>query len=604
MKKLAAGDLEMLRRVLLEIEPYERTRNHLDLVKALHAVWTSGDFNGKSRDPSERWKYLVQGMARFGGSTEALSELYSKWEDPAYSKYTAGEERVFGDIARGLAREGQEQKLVQLMEFLEKNGVAYTPELQEVITVFYAQQNRVPETQQWFTKQLAVGHARPRTYTAVASFSSRNGLEEWITPHLLELGQLQPRKSYWGALFQSMLLVGMGLEEVKAMMSHMVGQNGPLRPDTTTINSMFRAAEELANPVLAQEISSLAGEQSIRLTGETHLILISMHIATSNLAEAQTAFREFQNAGSISNDASTDLWSEYAQVMNRYLLLLSQQSPTDFKYILRLLNAGEEDRLPLTPETVATLCLRFLENDQHFDVMDILSVHAFTYSEAQREVVQSAFLAFCLDPNTSTSRSWGAYQLLQQFFQDLSFERRVELLRAFFDRKRPDMATLIIGHMRQHRTISFQPTLDTYVQCFEGFSQNPDREGTEQVHNMLKMDTRIQPNTRLNTALMLAYAACERPLKALDFWDEITSSPEGPSYSSLEAIFFVLERKSGGDKKAREIWDKMEAMDLEVPPSVYNAYVASIAAQGNEKETRGLIMKMASYTGSEPDAMT
>lgn len=603
VKKLSTADLAMARKVLLDIEPYERSKEHLDLARALHEVWMSGEFTGKPKEPAELWSYLIQAMCRFGSTKEALEDLYAKWDNPEYQKYTSGEARVLEDVARGLAQEGHGKELVQLVEFAEKNGVPYTPNLQEVITVFYAQRNQIPQTQQWFTKPLVSGRSRPGTYRAVASFAMRNNLEEWATPFLLELGQTQPRKSYWDVLLQGMLFVGMRLEEVQSIMSHMIGQNGPLSPDTATINSMLRVAGETADPSLAEEILAIALSKSIKPDAETYLILLSMHISAGSVADAKAVYEQLQYAGSISAD-NTALWTEYGQVMNRYLLFVCHQRPPDFKLILQLLGTVEEENLHLEPETVGSLCLRFLENDQSFDVMDILSVHAFMYSEAQREVVQSAFVTFCLDPNTSTSRVWGAYQLLQQFFQDLSFERRVQLLDVFFARKRPDMATWVFSHMRQHRNKEFQPKRDTYVKCFEGFAQNPDREGTEQVHNMLKMDTRVHTNTKLNTALMLAYAACERPLKALDFWHEIQHSPEGPSYASLEAVFWTLERKSGGSKLAHEIWDKIEAMDVEVPPAVFTAYVGAVAASGNEKEARNLIMKMASYTGSEPDATT
>ena len=146
--------------------------------------------------------------------------------------------------------------------------------------------------------------------------------------------------------------------------------------------------------------------------------------------------------------------------------------------------------------------------------------------------------------------------------------------------------------------------MDTYIRCLEGFAQYPDAEGVESVHNMLKMDTKVQPNTKLYTALMLAYAACDKPLLSLDFWNEITTSREGPSYASLEGVFWALERKPGGHTQALQIWERIERMDLEIPASVYNAYVGAIASSGVEKDVRALLLKMASVVGSEPDIMT
>lgn len=604
VKLLTTTDLAIARQVLLDVEPIERSNEHCELAKVIHSVGKSGELSGKAKDEDVQWSYLVRAMCRFGDAQGALQELYAKWGDTIYARYTTGEERLLEAVLQGLAAEGAERELARLINFALEHDVPYTPDLQEVLTLFFAQRDRVTETKEWFTKPLSKGQSRTTVYQAIALFAKRNNLQEWAIPFFHDLGKLQPRKRHWDALLQAMLLVGMRLEEVQAMMSHMVGPNGTVDPDTDTINSLLKAAVELQDQELAKNIIAIAEESDISPNEYTYLTLLDLHVASGSAVNAEAAFQSLQDAGSISLNAPTKVWEEYTILVNKYLTLLSRQRPPNFDLIVKLLGHVEEDRVHLEPETVASLCLQFLENDQSFDVMDILAIHAFRYSEAQREVVQSAFVTFCLDPNTSTSRSWGAYQLLQQFFQDLSFERRVELLQAFFNRKRPDMATYVFGHMRQHRNKAYQPTLDTYVQCFEGFTKNPDREGTETVHNMFKMDMRIQPNTRLYTALMMAFTACDMPLKALDLWNLIRQSREGPSYATLEAVFWTLERKSGGDKLAREIWQKIEHMDLEVPISVYNGYIGAIAASGNEKEVRGLIMKTATAVGEEPDIMT
>lgn len=604
VKLLGTADLAIARQVLLDIDPIERSKEHGDLARAIHDAMSSGEVSGKSRDEPVQWSYLVRAISRFGDARGAAQELYAKWDNAAYARYITGEDQVLDAVLEGLAIEGAEKEMVELLNFALKNGIPYTPAMQGTATAFFAARDRIPETKEWFTKPLAKEHSQLTTYRAVASFARRNKLQDWALPFFQELGQLRPSKKRWDTLLQSMLLVGIPLEEVQGMMSHMVGKDGLLQPDIETVNSLLRVAAETVDQDLAKRVVAIAEDMDITPDEYTYLVLLDLHLTSDSVANSAAAFQALQDAGSISLNASTSIWEEYTNLMNKYLVMLSGKQPPDFEFILKLLNTIDEDKIHLMPKTVASLCLRFLENDQNFDVMDILAVHAFRYSEAQREVVQNAFLTFCLDMNTSTSRAWGAYQLLQQFFQDLSFERRTRLLQAFFDRKRPDMATYVFGHMRQHQNRAYQPTLDTYVQCFEGFAKNPDREGTETVHNMFKMDTRVRPNTRLYTALMLAFTACNVPLKALDLWSLVQQSREGPSYTTLEAVFWTLERTSGGDEQAREVWRKIERMELEVPISVYNGYVAAIAAGGNEKEVRGLILNTASHVGTEPDVMT
>lgn len=604
VKQLSSADLSVARQVLLDINPNERSKNHADLAKALHAVWSSGNFTGKSRSPELQWSYLVRSLSIFGSSEEALEALYSKWDEPLYNTYLSKEDNLVEIVARGLAGEGKEEELVQLVEYASGHGIPYNSGLQVIMVEFFAGRDRVAETKHWFSKPIDQGGIQVQVYRSIASFAMRNSLQEWAMPLFVELGQSQPKKKYWDVLLQAILLTGKSLAELETMMSHMVDRNGELSPDVHTINGLLRVAVEKQDLALGEEILTLSAQRGISPNGETYLIALSLRLGSNDLVTAKGAYQQVRHLEPWSNESKPELFDEFRQSANKYLVALCSQTSPDFKLILAVLESTEEDQIRLEPETVASLCLGFLENDQHFEVMDILSAHSFMYSEGEREVIQNAFVTFCLDSSTSTSRAWGGYQLLHQFFQDTSFELRVKLLGAFFERKRPDMASHVFGHMRAHRNKSYHPTIDTYIQCLEGFSQHPDTEGLDMVHNMLKMDTAAQPNTKLYTALMLAHTGCDRPLAALDYWNEITQSREGPSYASLEAVFWTLERKPGGCKKAREVWERIERMDLEVPPRVYNAYIGAIAGSGNEKEVRSLILNMASCVGSEPDAMT
>ncbi|WZH43831.1 Complex I intermediate-associated mitochondrial [Fusarium acuminatum] len=298
------------------------------------------------------------------------------------------------------------------------------------------------------------------------------------------------------------------------------------------------------------------------------------------------------------------LWLAEGLAREGYEEDLIKLATPNFKTIGEIIEMCEENQVLLEPETISSLCLRFLENEQHFEVMDILSVHAFQYSATEREVIQDAFTKFCIDGQTSTSRAWNGYQILRQFFQDLSFDHRVKLMEAFFDRKRPDMAAHVFGHMRQHRNSDYRPKRETYITFFERFSRCPDEESLEIVHNMLKMDTTVAPNTKLYTALLLAYAACGKGTQAMDFWQAITASQEGPSYASLEAVFWALERTPNGSRQAHIIWKRIESMDVDIPPSVFNAYVGAIAGSGEEEKAEDTIMRMGLATKGEPDAMT
>jgi hypothetical protein len=103
---------------------------------------------------------------------------------------------------------------------------------------------------------------------------------------------------------------------------------------------------------------------------------------------------------------------------------------------------------------------------------------------------------------------------------------------------------------------------------------------------------------------MLAYASCGKTSQAMDFWQSITASAEGPSYASLEAVFWALERTPRGSIQAHLIWKRIESMEIDVPASVYNAYVGAVAGSGELEKVQDMLIRMSVVTGGEPDAMS
>lgn len=166
------------------------------------------------------------------------------------------------------------------------------------------------------------------------------------------------------------------------------------------------------------------------------------------------------------------------------------------------------------------------------------------------------------------------------------------------------MACWVFGHMRAHSNSSIRPTEDTYVECLEGLGRVPDMNNLRMVHNMLKMDTTIQMTTKVYNALMIAYTACDDASRALDFWKDISNSTEGPSYRSLEIVLRACQETPYRDDVARQIWEKLQRMEVEVPDFVYNSYCGVIAGHGHVDEAKKLISGMEASGGYRPTAMT
>lgn len=588
--------------VLTRVRPRERTQHHLDFAKSVYRALDSGSLKEKKEmKKSQLWARYIKIISLYGGAKEALQEVYTNWNDAIELMDTPF--NVFLPLVEGLTREGLEAELVDFLKRIEPHEAVFNRKIHTLVTTFFAEQNRIDETRYWFEKEPYGGKRTADVYTAVAEFAARNKLQDWAALHFLALGETNPSKAHWDSLLQAILLLGRGLKEVENILPRMNDVEGrPIAANVATINKLLRAAVGIRDPILAEDILAMAMEQGIKTDGETYLILMRMRLAEGYLAAVHAAYKKVRQLEPWQKNHLT--WWEFSEVLNDYIEAICVQEKPDLKLLHELIENAEEDRIQLEPKRVAILCLRLLENEEHFDVMDILSVHAFQFSADEREIIQEAFTNFCLNKNTSTGRAWTCYQLLRQFFQDLSFEHRVQLMEAFHDRKRSDMASHVFGHMRQHRNKVYHPKLETYTSFFEGLARNPDTEALEMVYNMLKMDTSVQPNTKLYTALILAHAACDKPFQAMDFWAEITASREGPSYASLEAVFWALEKKPGGNMMARNIWNKIEKMDVEITPAVYNAYIGATAGNGKVQEAQTLITKMLPAVGVEPDYMT
>ncbi|KAF4586082.1 Complex I intermediate-associated protein 84, mitochondrial [Ophiocordyceps camponoti-floridani] len=606
-QELTPLDLDLARRLLLEIEPKERGEEHIEFAKLLHEAC-------KERvNPQSKiylWASLLRALSRYGAAEEAAKQVLTKLEYPNYrAKATLFDEKdgLVLAVARGLAREGKEATLRRLAVRASRSRETVGAAIQSLVICFLSQRDDDEGLKREFLSGADMFNFRVEAFRAIAAWARRRGWTEWAKAQFLPLLESRPRKEYWDVIMQSRLLAGQGIQVVEEIMGVMVHADDKMKvklePDEDTLNGLLRVAVEIRNPQLGDQIMDLGASKGIKPNGETCLTVWQLRMATGDLSAAKAAFQQVKHREAWLEESKPELIYLYRELMNSYLLLLSAQPAPDFDLVRELVDAADEDQVLLDPETVAALCLRLLENDAQMDVMDLLSAYSFLFSEAQRMLVQKALMTFCLNPSTSTARAWDAYQLLSQFFPEMTLERRTELMHSFFNRKRPDMAALVFGHMRQHRNKDFHPRLETYLGCLEGFARHPDAKGLGMIHNMLKMDTTVQPDTNLNTAMMLAYTGCGRPRTALRIWEQITLSPKGPSYASLEAVFWALEKDVCGPEQASEIWARIERLDLEVPPRVYVAYVGAMTSTGGVDQAKELLKGMASVVGSGPDSM-
>lgn len=539
-------------------------------------------------------------------ATKTAMDTLQRFQDlyPLFDPQGANQLNVLRHLVlQGLAKEGDQAKLQTFANDLLKSGYGYTADFHGTMTSFYGGIDVDGEggLRTWFEKPIHEDkRPRPDAYMALIKFFARTKSEpDWLKKAMQKLCDSNPPKAWWDVILRWAVYQGKDINHIRRMIDVMIQTNEhdeSIRPDTRTINGLLSAAIEHDNPLFAERINSLALELGLRPNSVTYSLLLEARTAGEDAVGAASAFDDLIHC--------TTLVGQSIKAINQYIRQLCSATPLDYDQVLTVLSNVERRELGLEPDTVVGLCLMFLKNDKAHEVIDTLSLHAKQFSMEDRQVVLDSLLKYCLDRSVSTARAWDCYSLLQQFFPETSREERVALMESFFDRKRADMACYIFGHMRAHANDAMRPDLSTYVACLEGLGACPDADSVQMIHNMFKMDTKIQPTTRLYNAFMIAYAACDDPSQAFDFWREISMSVEGPSYYSLSIIFRVCQVLPYGDEKAKIIWDKMHRMEVEIPIYVYSSYIVMNAGQGRLDEVKALLTGMKSIYGRESDWYT
>ncbi|GAP83213.1 putative pentatricopeptide repeat domain-containing protein [Rosellinia necatrix] len=552
--------------------------------------------------------YLVA-LSQYGRAMEAKDMFLANLPDSKQLIATEFQPRhSLLPVINGLAKEGQELALHDVVIEALKSGIPYDVSIHSAMTSYFAQRDNFEATKIWWNKPIRKGlHPAPVAYYDILQFALRTNQQEWamevyedLIVHL-ESGEWSESKACWDVSYQfAFLLLGKSIDHIEHMFKVALERNADkpkIQPNIGTINSLLKCAVDKDDPYAAERIISLSKTMGFEPDLSTYILQLEYRLHAKDEGGAYATFLALRNLETSSSVREV-------AVLNKLIRTLCESSRPDYEKILEVTNYLEQRHVTLEPETVASICMAFMNNDETYEVIDTLSLHTAHYSIDERRMVRKSFVGYCLDRKNSTQRVWDAYALLRQFFPEVENEDRVTIMDAFFDRRRADMACHVFGHMRAHDNLRHRPTLETYVRCLEGLGRCPDEESLRIIHNMAKMDATIQMNTTMYNALMIGYIASDAPYRALEFWKEVTNSPEGPSYASLEIAFRAYQIQSEGDAPARELWAKMTMMDVDVPEHVYAAYLTALAAHDHLPDVKALLEDSESIIGKRPDFLT
>ena len=521
-------------------------------------------------------------------------------------KYWRGDLEEDGALAwklvlKGLIRERKKEELVRTIEIMQQYSVPFDAGIQQSIICAYAQQGNMKAVKRWYMHPIA-GDAAPTTRTkfSVLKCSLQHKELEWAQPVFESLLGDNPDKQSWDITFQWAAAKGRGADEIERMMQVMIRRNeeggSPDRPDIESINGLISLANDANDPYNAERYIALAHKMGMQLDAETYLLQLDYRIKVGDLDGARAAYASLQGH-EIPKQRDIPL-------LNKLVLALCQAKSPDHEAIMQYVEDLNERDARFEPETVAALSLLHLNRNETDDMINLLQKHAFHFGIDQRAAIRDVLVNYCLDRRNSTGKVWEAYLILIQIFNETDNGVRLKLMKEFFGRRRCDMATHVFGHMRQNILRERRPDAELYTQCLEGIGKLGDLGSTETIHNMLKLDSAVEPDTRLYNALMLAYTASGDPGRSIQFWDDIVYSREGPTYNSIRIALRACEIANFGEEKAREIWDRLQRLEIEITKDLYVDYIGALAGHGKTREAIRLVEGMKESIGEEVDVIT
>lgn len=548
---------------------------------------------------------LIQILARCGNPRRARSLVMANW--PALKGHTDPYASWLW-VIEGFAKERATEEILSTIDIMQKHGLVFKPRIHQCITSYYAQRHDVELTKKWFEHPIADGEVpTKRTVRSVLRLCVAQNELQWgdrifksmVENSLKTLGD-------WSIVFQWALAQGKSVEEVERMMKVMVRRNGNkeggLKPHSKIINGLIRTAMLKNDAYLAERCVALGNRWGVTPDALTYLYQIEYRIKVGDLDGANTAF-QFLRQEDMDEPRNQAAIPKLGPVLNKLVCARCAQPKPYVEAILRLVEDMKSQNASFETETVCALVRVHLQRGASEDLVDLINAHVLLHGLKRRAAVRDVFVDFCLHQFQTTSRLWDNYNLLRHLFPELDVPTRTKFMNEFFERRRSDMASYVFGHMRQQDVGGPRPTAETYAACFEGIGKAEDEESLGLVHNMLKLDSQIDPSTKLYEGLMIAYTGCDNARQSLEFWADIVNSREGPTYRSIEIALRACRVSPFGDEDARCIWERLQKYGVVATKEICVAYLAALAGQNQFDDCVKLFPELEESAGYPADAL-
>lgn len=503
-------------------------------------------------------------------------------------------------IMKGYARQGINEEVGKVVKRMSKYGVPFDQATHEEITLAMVKENRLGEAKMVYEKGIA-GNSTPTVAATLAVFklalfSSDTAWAEQVFNTLPRDPSPETRDAFllWSAV------QGQNAEQISQQLEGMISRTPELKDSLTisSFNDLIEYSNRANDPTNAEVYASLAEHWDLEPDAQTNLLLLQARIFAGDSGGVLKSLRKLAD-----EDALDDI---DLSLMNKLVIALatSTRVAAERDLIVSLVDRLVERSVRLDPQTLEALCRMLLYNNDLDSASEVLRPQLDSYNMEERTTIREAFLRFILDPKPEDDTVWEAYELLKVAFPETGVKQRTAIMNGFFRRRRTDLACLVFGHMRQNEDFERRPKPDTYARCFQGIARSADEDSLHLVHNMLKLDLEVELDTRILNGLMLAYGACGKPQKSMNFFQDILHSDEGPSNNSIAIFLRICETHHNGTEEAMKMMEKLKSLEIYISRRVYTSYIGALAGQCEFERAAEAIRTMESQTSYSPTGFT
>ncbi len=530
-----------------------------------------------------------------GGAREAWDVLKKSSEGDVQKNWF--------EVIKGLCNEGQEKDVWKALTEMKARTGDLGVEGHELLTVYFASNASLSGAKKMYEQRIA-GDGLPTAASQVemANLCIRNKELSWAQPILANLRSTPQDPRVWDVILVSSAAQGASAQDIAAIVDNLADIATEINlpgPSMSNVNNLIEYAFSFGEVQAVQDYKRIGAERGLQPDANTLLLQLDYEVRIGELDRAESTYDILSSEDPITDGSDVP-------ILNIFLRALCFSSDPDYELIMRVADSLLERNVYLDAESISGLCKVFLQRDELEEALGLLRHRVDSYPRNDRARIAQVFKEFITDENVPDNRAFNAYELFRAAFPETAVNHRLQIMHSFFTRKRPDLACLVFGHMRQREDPAARPTPEAYGQCFEGIARCQDIDGLQMVYNMLKLDLEIEPTTRVRNGLMAAYTACGQPFTAMidHFW-KIVNSREGPTMSSFALALRACETWiPQGATEARRIIAMMQSWDLNITKEIYDCYVGAIAGQCEFENTIELIEEMENDIGVPSDAVT